>query len=84
MLKSTENAEKPEHLNPLNAPGFLKNAITLLREIRKRPVHRMVNPVAGLTRKELRRFAPDKYSPCVCGSGAKFKWCCWKGEYQSI
>jgi hypothetical protein len=21
---------------------------------------------------------PDKYAPCPCGSGRKFKFCCWK------
>ena len=87
MSKVTENAKKEKPGNPLTIPSFLTKAIALLRKMRHEAPFKpsSVVPNAGLTRKELRRFAPDKYSSCVCGSGVKFKWCCWaKKEYQSI
>lgn len=31
-----------------------------------------------LTLKERLDMQVRKYSPCVCGSGKKFKFCCWK------
>jgi uncharacterized protein YecA (UPF0149 family) len=86
MSKFTENAKKEKPANPLTQSWFLVKAIALLRKMRHEAPFKpsSVVPNAGLTRKELRRFAPDKYSPCACGSGAKFKFCCWSKEYQSI
>ncbi|KKM90311.1 hypothetical protein LCGC14_1239890 [marine sediment metagenome] len=33
----------------------------------------------GLTKKQMINRLVDKYDPCPCGSGKKFKWCCWTG-----
>ena len=30
-----------------------------------------------MTPKERKRFADRKYTPCLCGSGLKLKFCCW-------
>lgn len=34
------------------------------------------------TEKQLARHPPrvGKYDPCLCGSGKKFKWCCYTGS----
>lgn len=86
MSKSKNNALKPKPANPLTEPSFLVKAIALLRKMRHEAPFKpsSVVPVAGLTRKELRKFAPDKYAPCPCGEPGQFKWCCWSKEYQSI
>src|SRR5438128_7112675 len=34
-----------------------------------------IDPVRSACSKE-KRMALDLYSPCPCGSGKKFKWCC--------
>jgi len=31
------------------------------------------------TVRQITRKVIDKYDPCPCGSGKKFKWCCWTG-----
>ena len=31
-----------------------------------------------LTAKEAADMQIRKYSPCMCGSGKKFKFCCWR------
>lgn len=31
-----------------------------------------------LTQREIRVERINKYAPCGCGSGKKFKFCCWK------
>jgi hypothetical protein len=86
MSKFKDNALKPKPENPLAFQPFLIKAIALLRKLRHEAPFKpsSVVPNAGLTRKELRRFAPDKYAPCPCASGVKFKFCCWSKEYQSI
>ena len=33
-----------------------------------------------LTLKEIADLKVQKYSPCGCGSGKKFKFCCYKKE----
>jgi len=33
-----------------------------------------------LTLREMADFKKSKYLPCVCGSGKKFKFCCYKKE----
>lgn len=32
----------------------------------------------SLTTREQKRMQINKYSPCCCGSGKKFKFCCFK------
>ena len=34
------------------------------------------------TARQLRRMRVGKYDPCPCGSGKKFKFCCYIGNEQ--
>lgn len=38
------------------------------------------------TEKQMRRRPPriGKYDPCPCGSGKKFKWCCFTGKRKEV
>ena len=36
-----------------------------------------------LTIRQQRTGVVGKYDPCPCGSGKKFKWCCYTGEVSS-
>ena len=50
-------------------------ALALLTENeRKHFVEMFLQPTA----KQLRNGRVGKYDPCPCGSGKKFKWCCYK------
>lgn len=33
---------------------------------------------------QLQRGIVGKYDPCPCGSGKKFKWCCWTGKKSEL
>ena len=56
-------------------------------EIRKESALAMLSPEERakfipigrpLTERERITAQLDKYAPCGCGSGKKFKFCCWK------
>ena len=38
------------------------------------------------TERQMRRVPPrvGKYDPCPCGSGKKFKWCCFTGRRKEV
>jgi uncharacterized protein YecA (UPF0149 family) len=37
----------------------------------------------NLTERQIHHRQVDKYDPCPCGSGKKFKWCCWAGNQNA-
>lgn len=64
----------------------LSNDEEALEELRKQleaqegdvvPVKRKLTPYERRTKKVSRN------APCICGSGKKFKRCCWKGQNSS-
>ncbi len=37
----------------------------------------------SLKEKEIKKIIPDIYIPCPCGSGKKYKFCCYGKEVHS-
>jgi hypothetical protein len=86
MSKFKDNAAKSKPVSFLNNQPLLIKAIGLLRKLRREAPFKpsAAVPSPGVTRKQLRRYAPDKYALCPCKSGRRFKFCCWRKEYEGI
>lgn len=56
------------------------------KKLKARLGNKLVEMKVQPTTKQMNRNPPrvGKYDPCPCGSGKKFKWCCFTGKRNEV
>lgn len=70
-----------------NIPDELdKDALEKFERLKERLNGKLVEMKVQPTARQMSRKPPrvGKYDPCPCGSGKKFKWCCFTGKRKEV